>query len=54
MAEIEIRVIQQEPLERVPTIKGVCCREWDLMLGMGAGRCGLCGGTCVPIGPVRY
>lgn len=36
----------------IPTWIGVCCREWTLAaIGIGPGRCGICGGTPVYLRP---
>lgn len=43
MSEPTIRYYKREPLEKLPTYIGECCREWPLVIGLVPGRCGLCG-----------
>ncbi len=43
MSEPTVRVHRQADLDRWPTYIGVCCREWELAIGVPVGRCGLCG-----------
>jgi hypothetical protein len=43
MSEPTILIHRQSPLVRIPTYVGVCCREWDMPIGVAPGRCGLCG-----------
>lgn len=50
---IVIEMVQQVPLEKLPTYIGVCCREWELVYGQG-GRCGLCGTAPVFLRSVTY
>lgn len=42
MSDVKIEMVQQVPLERLPSYIGFCCREWELAYGH-RGRCGLCG-----------
>lgn len=42
MTALEVRVIQQTPLPRIPTYIAICCREWVAPIGYRPGRCGIC------------
>lgn len=40
---VNIKIVQQIPLEPFPYYIGICCQEWPLALGHSPGRCGECG-----------